>query len=142
MVVNDSGVVGNHSDILFPFKVNHADVAPGADLIDYGSGAALLIIDSIGGFDYALTHQFQYNIRVISNSFGSTSDIGTDFNPDDLINIATKDLADNGIITVFPSIEYHVVIQKIRSYLNTKNDEVVALIPPQSRVPDQISLFE
>jgi hypothetical protein len=35
-----------------------------------------------------------------------------------------------------------VVIQKFRSYLNTKNDEVVALIPPQSRAPPQISLFE
>jgi serine protease AprX len=152
VVVNDSGVDGNHSDLLFPSHVKqnvlaqtnlrsfsgilpityqedisnsdiggghgthvagtvggngamssgkHAGVAPGADLIGYGSGAAILILDSIGGFDYALTHQFQYNIRVISNSFGSTSDIGTDFNPDDPTNIATKDLADNGIITVF-----------------------------------------
>jgi hypothetical protein len=35
-----------------------------------------------------------------------------------------------------------LVIQKILSHLNTKNDEVVELLPPQSRAPPQISLFE
>ncbi len=79
----------------------HAGVAPGADIIGYGSGAALFILDTLGGFDYALTHQYDYNIRVISNSFGNTGDVGTDFNPDDPTNVATKALADNGIITVF-----------------------------------------
>ena len=33
-------------------------VAPGASLLGYGSGGVLLILDAIGGFDYALTHQF------------------------------------------------------------------------------------
>ncbi|MEC8418411.1 MAG: S8 family serine peptidase, partial [Pseudomonadota bacterium] len=79
----------------------HAGVAPGADIIGYGSGAGLFILDTIGGFDYALTNQFTYGIRVISNSFGQTSDVGTDFNPDHPTNVVTKDLADNGIITVF-----------------------------------------
>jgi len=79
----------------------HAGVAPGADIVGYGSGAGLFILDTIGGFDYALTHQFTYNIRVISNSFGSTGDVGTEFNPDDPTNIATKMLADRGVITVF-----------------------------------------
>ena len=76
-------------------------VAPGADIIGYGSGAGLFILDTIGGFDYALTHQFQYNIRVISNSFGNTGDIGTDFDPNDPTNVATKALADRGVIVVF-----------------------------------------
>lgn len=152
VVVNDSGIDGNHGDLMFPSHVKqnvlgqtnlrsfsgilpityqenvantdiggghgthvagtvggngamssgkHAGVAPGADIIGYGSGAALLILDALGGFDYALTHQYQYNIRVISNSFGNTGQIGMDFNPDDPTNIATKQLADNGIITVF-----------------------------------------
>jgi len=65
-------------------------VAPGAKLIGYGSGAGLFILDTIGGFDYALTHQHDYNIRLISNSFGNTGDTGTDFNPDDPTNVATK----------------------------------------------------
>ncbi|KFZ30137.1 peptidase S8 [Pseudidiomarina salinarum] len=152
VVVNDSGVDGTHSDLMYPqhvvqnvlaqtnlrsfsdllpitYQENvantdiggghgthvagtiggngamssglHAGVAPGADIIGYGSGAGLFILDTLGGFDYALTHQFDYNIRVISNSFGSTADTGSDFNPDHPTNVATKALADRGIITVF-----------------------------------------
>jgi hypothetical protein len=40
------------------------------------------------------------------------------------------------------SNEHPLVIQKILSHLNTKNDEVVELLPQQSRAPPQISLFE
>lgn len=76
-------------------------VAPGASIIGYGSGAALFVLDTIGGFDYALTHQAQYNIRVISNSFGNTGDVGTEFDPDDPTNIATKKLSDRGVVVVF-----------------------------------------
>jgi serine protease AprX len=76
-------------------------VAPGADLIGYGSGAAITILDTLGGFDYALTHQQEYNIRVITNSWGTTGDSGSDFDPYDPINIATKKLYDRGIVTIF-----------------------------------------
>jgi len=76
-------------------------VAPGANLIGYGSGAVIAILDTIGGFDYALTHQHEYNIRVITNSWGDTSDSNTDFDPNHPINIATKKLYDRGIVTVF-----------------------------------------
>lgn len=76
-------------------------VAPGAGIVGYGSGAALFILDTLGGFDYALTNQAQYNIRVVSNSFGQTSDTGSDFDPDNPTNIATKALADRGVIVVF-----------------------------------------
>ncbi|QJX47435.1 S8 family serine peptidase [Hymenobacter taeanensis] len=72
-------------------------VAPGASLLGYGSGGALLVLDAIGGFDYALTHQFQYNIRVISNSFGSSGD----FDPNDPLNVATKKCYDRGMVVVF-----------------------------------------
>ena len=40
------------------------------------------------------------------------------------------------------SNEHPLVIQKILSHLNTKNDAVIELLPPQSRAPPQISLFE
>jgi subtilisin family serine protease len=76
-------------------------VAPGAAIVGYGSGAALLILDTLGGFDYALTHQFQYNIRVVSNSFGQPSDTGTPFDPEHPTNLATKKLADRGAVVVF-----------------------------------------
>ena len=74
--------------------------APGADIIGYGSGAGLFILDTLGAFDYALVNQIRYNIRVVANSFGSTGDTGTDFNPDDPTNVATKTLTDRGVIVV------------------------------------------
>ncbi len=78
-----------------------AGVAPGADLIGYGTGAGLFILDVVGAFDYALTHQFQYNIRVITNSFGTTSDIATDVDPTNPIAIATKKCVDRNMVVVF-----------------------------------------
>jgi serine protease AprX len=72
-------------------------VAPGADLIGYGSGAALFVLDSIGGFDYAITHQQEYDIRVITNSWGSSGD----FDPEDPVNIASKKAYDRGIVVLF-----------------------------------------
>ncbi|MFD2245794.1 S8/S53 family peptidase [Pontibacter ruber] len=72
-------------------------VAPGAHLIGYGSGAALFILDAIGGYDYALTHQYEYNIRVISNSWGTSGD----FDPTNPVNVASKKAYDRGIVSVF-----------------------------------------
>ena len=79
----------------------HAGVAPGASIVGYGTGAGLLILDVIGAFDYALVNQFRYNIRVITNSFGTTSDIGTDVDPADPITVATKRCVDRNIVVVF-----------------------------------------
>ncbi|MBP1947424.1 S8 family serine peptidase [Virgibacillus litoralis] len=72
-------------------------VAPGADLIGYGSGAALSILDALGGFDYAMEHQEEYGVRVITNSWGTSGD----FDPNDPINIASKEAYDNGITVLF-----------------------------------------
>jgi serine protease AprX len=75
--------------------------APGVNIVGYGSGAGLFILDTLGGFDYALTHQYKYDIRVITNSFGSTNDVGSAFDPEHPTNIATKKLYDRGIVVVF-----------------------------------------
>lgn len=72
-------------------------VAPGADLIGYGSGGVVLILDLIGGFDYAITKQSLYDIRVITNSWGTNDD----FFPDDPVNVATKRCFDRGIVVLF-----------------------------------------
>ncbi|MBT2678903.1 S8 family serine peptidase [Bacillus sp. ISL-35] len=93
-----AGIVGGTGEMS---GGKYEGVAPGANLIGYGSGAAVAMLDTIGGFDYALTHQQQYNIRVITNSWGDTGDAGTDFDPYNPINIATKKLYDRGIVTVF-----------------------------------------
>jgi hypothetical protein len=47
-----------------------------------------------------------------------------------------------GAVKVIASNEDPLVIQKILSHLNTKNDDVVELLPPQIRAPPQISLFD
>ena len=79
----------------------YTGVAPGAHLIGYGSGAALFMLDVLSGFDYALINQSVYNIRVITNSWGTTSDTGTDVNPADPITLAAKRCVDRNIVVVF-----------------------------------------
>lgn len=77
-----------------------AGVAPGADLIGYGSGAVLLILDAIGGFDYAITHQFDGDhapIRAITNSWGSSGA----FDPNDPVNVASYLAYKRGITVTF-----------------------------------------
>jgi serine protease AprX len=74
-------------------------VAPGADLVGYGSGAVLLVLDAVGGLDYAATHQFSFRnpIRVVSNSWGSSGK----FDPADPVNVASYELYKRGIVSVF-----------------------------------------
>jgi serine protease AprX len=75
----------------------YAGVAPGAKLIGTGSGAVLFILNALGGFEWSLTNQPLYGIRVISNSWGGNGP----FNPDDPISIASKTAHDNNIIVAF-----------------------------------------
>ncbi|MCI4566933.1 S8 family serine peptidase [Lysobacter sp. CFH 32150] len=74
-------------------------VAPGADLVGYGSGAVILVLDAVGGLDYAATNQFSFDsaIRVTSNSWGSSGP----FDPMNPVNIATYELYKRGIVSVF-----------------------------------------
>ena len=75
----------------------YAGVAPGAKLIGTGSGAVLFILNALGGFEWSLTNQSFYGIRVISNSYGGSGA----FNPDNPLNIASKAAHDSNIIVVF-----------------------------------------
>lgn len=74
-------------------------VAPGADLVGYGSGAVLLILDAVGGIDYAVTNQFSFPhpIRITSNSWGSSGA----FQPLNPVNIATYEAYKRGIVSIF-----------------------------------------
>jgi serine protease AprX len=74
-------------------------VAPGADLVGYGSGAVLLVLDAVGGLDYAQVNQnsFRSPVRVISNSWGSSGP----FDPTDPVNVATYEAYKKGIVSVF-----------------------------------------
>lgn len=92
----------------------YAGVAPGANLIGTGSGAGLFILNGLGGFEWAIANQFAYNIRVVSNSWGSSGG----FNPDSPINRATKLATDLGMVVVFsagnsgPGVSTHNVYAK------------------------------
>lgn len=84
---------GTHSD------GKHKGAAPGADLIGYGSGAGLSILDSLGGYDYAITHIWDFNspIRIMSNSWGSSGK----FDPNSPITLASYKATKLGILSVF-----------------------------------------
>jgi serine protease AprX len=77
----------------------HRGVAPGADLVGYGSGAAIAILDAVGGFDYAITNQFSFDapLRVITNSWGSS---GT-FDPSHPVNLASYEAYKRGMVVLF-----------------------------------------
>ena len=74
-------------------------MAPGADLIGYGSGAVISILDAVGGIDYAVAQKnaFAHPIRVVSNSWGSSGD----FDPTDPVNVATYEAYKQGVVSVF-----------------------------------------
>ena len=77
----------------------HRGVAPGADIVGYGSGAVISILDAVGGYDYAIAKQYAFNspIRVISNSWGTSGA----FDPTDPVNIASHAAYRKGIVSVF-----------------------------------------
>lgn len=75
----------------------YAGVAPGAKLIGAGLGAGLFVLNAVGAWEWAMANQFRYNIRVISNSYGSFAA----FDPDDPINIASRTLYERNVVIVF-----------------------------------------
>lgn len=77
----------------------YTGVAPGAKLIGAGLGAGILVINPLGAWEWALTNQFRYNIKVISNSYGPLG--GGEFDPDNPITVASKMMYDRGVTVVF-----------------------------------------
>ncbi|MGH3090172.1 MAG: S8 family serine peptidase [Rubrobacteraceae bacterium] len=75
----------------------YAGVAPESDLIGIGAGETLFILYALEGFDYALEHQDEYNIEIISNSWGTSGE----FDPDDPVNVASKEAHEAGMTVVF-----------------------------------------
>ena len=73
-------------------------VAPGADLIGYGTGDAVFIFSILAAYDDMLSHRTSWKIRVANNSWGSSFRL---FDPDEPINQATKAAHDAGITVVF-----------------------------------------
>jgi serine protease AprX len=76
----------------------YAGVAPGANVLGIGSGGGLFVLGQVAAFDYILTNQLAYNIRVVNNSWGNSA---TDYDPEHPVNVASKALHDNNIVVVF-----------------------------------------
>ncbi|UBV43448.1 S8 family serine peptidase [Deinococcus taeanensis] len=74
-------------------------VAPGATLVGVGAGDGLSILYALQGFDYLMKPEIRetYNVRVISNSWGSSGEFAP-YNP---ISIAAKRAYDAGMVVVF-----------------------------------------
>lgn len=80
----------------------YGGMAPGASLIGLvaGNDAGLSTFAIVQAYDYILTHQFEFNIRVANNSFGS--DLGeAGYDPFDPINLGTRMLHDRFVTVVF-----------------------------------------
>ena len=79
----------------------YTGVAPGADLYVFkvGAGASVLVWWAARAFDWVIENGDEHNIRAISNSWGGG--YGSDYNPDDPINVISKAAYDAGIVTVF-----------------------------------------
>ncbi|HJR06318.1 MAG TPA: S8 family serine peptidase [Pyrinomonadaceae bacterium] len=75
----------------------YAGVAPGAKVIGAGLGAGLFVLNAVGAWEWGLANQYNYNIKIVSNSYGSFAA----FDPDNPINIASRAAYDNGITVVF-----------------------------------------
>ncbi len=92
-----AGSVGGTGAASVGFR--YRGVAPQADIVGYGSGAVISILDAVGGYDYAIgkQHAFRSAIKVISNSWGSSGA----FDPTDPVNIASYEAYKKGIVSVF-----------------------------------------
>ena len=74
-------------------------VAPGAQLIGIGTGEVIFIFTALSAFDWVMQNQHAYQIRVITNSWGTTGP----FDAQDPINVASKAAVDAGMVVLFAS---------------------------------------
>src|SRR5687768_1076897 len=80
----------------------YTGMAPGAKLIGIraGNDVGLTSHAIVQAMDYTLVNQFRYNIRVCNNSWGTVlADLAYD--PNDPINVATRNMHDRNITVVF-----------------------------------------
>ncbi|MFA3793153.1 S8 family serine peptidase [Aliiglaciecola sp. SL4] len=77
----------------------YVGAAPDADIIGYGSGGGLFLLDTIGGFDFAISNIYSYDnpIKIVSNSWGSSGK----YEPLGPVSVATYKAHKLGIMSVF-----------------------------------------
>ncbi|MBB6629242.1 S8 family serine peptidase [Nocardioides sp. KIGAM211] len=77
---------------------DHLGVAPDAELACFSIGAVITTTAVVTGFDYILDQPKLLGIDVINNSWGNSF---RQFDPRDPVNVATKAVADKGVVVVF-----------------------------------------
>jgi serine protease AprX len=95
----------------------YGGVARGAHLVAVNSGtdSGLPLIAIIGAYDYLLVHQYDYNIRVINNSWGGSL-ADSEIDPANPINLATRIAHDRNIVVVFAAGNAGSVADAINPY--------------------------
>ncbi|HEX8558785.1 MAG TPA: S8 family serine peptidase, partial [Pyrinomonadaceae bacterium] len=80
----------------------YGGVARGAHLVGVNSGNELGLptVAIIGAFDYLLVRQYDYNIRVVNNSWGGGLD-AEGLDPLNPVNVATRTMHDRNMVVVF-----------------------------------------
>jgi serine protease AprX len=76
---------------------SYAGVAPGTKIVGAGLGAGLFVLNAIGAWEWGLANQYVYNIRIVSNSYGTSGA----FNPNAPLNIASKKAYERNIVVFF-----------------------------------------
>lgn len=78
---------------------NYAGVAPGVKIVGSGGGAVILVLDALAGWEYGLTHQDLYKIRVVTNSYGPLG--GGEYDSAHPFMIAAKQAYDQNMTVLF-----------------------------------------
>ncbi|WP_227356361.1 S8 family serine peptidase [Haladaptatus salinisoli] len=119
-------------------------MAPDADLTVYSAGLTLLIVKPVAAFDHLLARQQagDVDVQIVSNSWGGGD--GTDFNPDDAVNVATWAAYNEGILPVFaasnsgPStntLNQYATAPHVLGVAATKDDKTVTDFSSRGRTP-------
>lgn len=77
----------------------YGGVAPGAKIVGSGGGVVIVVLDALAGWEYGLSHQDQYKIRVVTNSYGPIG--GGEFDPNHPFMVAAKQAHDQNMTVLF-----------------------------------------
>ena len=77
---------------------HYRGVAPDVKLVGLGAGEVITILTAVEAYDWVLVNHAQYNIRVISNSWGTT---GGDLNLRNPVVMASLEAYNKGMLSVF-----------------------------------------
>ena len=77
---------------------DHLGVAPDAELVCFAIGAVITTTAVVTAYDYALSQPDMLGIDVFNNSWGNSF---RQYDPNDPVNLVTKEAADHGAVVVF-----------------------------------------